>query len=223
MTAARATTRIDVAILSPAWADAVPNVQARVRRAAKAAIASARCDGCVLPPRVEVSLALAGDRLVQHLNGTYRKLDKPTNVLSFPAADIGNLKSRNRRRAPLRPAGHRALLGDVIVAFETVDAEAAAQGKALGHHLAHLIVHGTLHLLGYDHERREEATRMERLEVAILAGLGLADPYAAGEPVARRAAASRPKARGACAAVRPAKSRPEKKLRARRARRRSGK
>jgi probable rRNA maturation factor len=230
MRAARATTRIEIAILSPAWANAVPHLEARVRRAAKAALAAARADGCILPPRVEVSLALAGDRLVQHLNSTYRKRNKPTNVLSFPAADIAGPKSRKREGAWLQPPRQPVLLGDVpvllgdvIVAFETTDAEATAQGKALGHHLAHLIVHGTLHLLGYDHERLAEARRMERLEVAILAGLGVADPYAAAALVVRRRATSRPGATGTRAATRSTHFSAKKETRTGRARQRSGK
>jgi len=172
---------------------------------------------------VEVSLALAGDRLVQRLNRTYRKRDKPTNVLSFPAADIAGPKSRKREGAWSQPPRQPVLLGDVIVAFETTDAEAAAQGKALGDHLAHLIVHGTLHLLGYDHERLAQARRMERLEVAILAGLGVADPYAVEALVARRRATLRPAATGTRAAARSTHSRPKKETRTRRARQGSGK
>ena len=101
--------------------------------------------------------------------------DAPTNVLSFPAA----------ASAPPAP-GAPLLLGDVVLAFETVAAEAAAQGKPLADHLAHLVVHGVLHLLGFDHEADAEAERMEALETRLLAGLGIADPYraAGGERMA---------------------------------------
>jgi probable rRNA maturation factor len=91
------------------------------------------------------------------------------DMLSFPVA------------AATWPPGAPRLLGDVVLAFETVAAEATAQGKALAHHLRHLVVHGVLHLLGYDHEAAGEAARMEALEVAVLAGLGVPDPYRVAE------------------------------------------
>ena len=100
------------------------------------------------------------------LNRDWRGIDKPTNVLSFPV----------RRR---KPDGLPALLGDVIVAYETLAREASEENKPFLHHLAHLAVHGFLHLLGYDHETDSEAEAMEGLEREILARLGIADPYRA--------------------------------------------
>jgi len=113
-----------------------------------------------------VSLLLTDDAAVQVLNREWRGMDKPTNVLSFPAEGIS-------------PPGAPALLGDVALAFETVAREAGAQGKPLDHHMRHLLVHGVLHLIGYDHVQDGEAERMEGRERQILAGLGVPDPYAA--------------------------------------------
>ena len=111
----------------------------------------------------EVTIVLADDALVQTLNHKYRNQNKPTNVLSFPSG--------------LKETGfHEDLptLGDVIVAFETVKAEASSR---LSEHLSHLVVHGCLHLLGYDHEDDAAAHEMEALEVKILIGLGIKNPY----------------------------------------------
>ena len=102
------------------------------------------------------------------LNRDYRGRDKVTNVLSFPAGDIDGL-----------PAGAAQLLGDIVVCAAVVGEEAARQGKAAGDHWAHMLVHGTLHLLGFDHKSAAEAADMEGLEAHILTAQGLADPYAA--------------------------------------------
>lgn len=114
----------------------------------------------------EVSVTLADDAGVRVLNREWRGKDRPTNILSFPMT-------------ALRP-GHRPgpLLGDLILARETCAREARDEGKSPADHFRHLLVHGTLHLLGYDHESDEEADAMEALEIEILAGLGVADPYA---------------------------------------------
>jgi probable rRNA maturation factor len=122
--------------------------------------------------RVEISLVLGDDALVQRLNRDYRGVDKPTNVLSFAALDDDG---------PL-PSDGPVLLGDVVLAYETMRAEAEADGKTISAHLSHLVVHGVLHLLGYNHSEDEEAEAMETLERSILAVLDIADPYAAGEP-----------------------------------------
>ncbi len=114
----------------------------------------------------EISIVLADDAFVRDLNRQYRNMDTPTNVLSFPADDDDGLGP--------------CLLGDVILAYETVQREADAAGKPMLDHVSHLIIHGTLHLLGFDHEDEQEAIEMEALETAILARLGIADPYLAG-------------------------------------------
>src|SRR5687768_16020950 len=121
---------------------------------------------------IEVSVKLTGDEEVRSLNAGFRGKDKPTNVLSFPMLDAALLE-------PLGGAeGGEVLLGDVVLARGVCGAEAEAKGIAVADHARHLIVHGTLHLLGYDHERgEEEAERMERVEREALAALGVADPY----------------------------------------------
>jgi len=149
---------IDVEIEDAGWTAALPETEALTRRAAEAALLSEGADG------EGVTLLLTGDAEVQDLNARFRGKDKPTNVLSFPA--------------PPNPEKH---LGDVALALGVCAREAQEQGKPLAHHLQHLVVHGVLHLLGYDHMSEDEAEAMEGLERVILAGLGIPDPYAAGE------------------------------------------
>ncbi|MGE5148153.1 MAG: rRNA maturation RNase YbeY [Candidatus Eiseniibacteriota bacterium] len=151
---------IAVAVLDEAWLAAVPDAVARCERAALAAIA-----GHGAPVAGELAIALGDDALLRRLNREHRGQDKPTNVLAFPLAEDDS--------DPALPV----LLGDVVIARETVLSEAASQGKAVADHLAHLVVHGTLHVLGHDHDTDAEAARMEALETAVLAGLGIADPY----------------------------------------------
>lgn len=127
----------------------------------------------------ELSLVLADDARLKGLNRDWRGTDKPTNVLAFPAEDAVSLGAAG---------GPPRQLGDVILAYETVVAEARAQGKPATAHLAHLVVHGVLHLLGFDHQTAAEAADMEAAEVAILAGLGLRDPYRTPAPRRARAA-----------------------------------
>ena len=120
----------------------------------------------------EVSLLLTDDREIQSLNSTYRAKNRPTNVLSFPGLDLID------GRADLAPPPGAAVLGDVVISHERLTAEADELGKAPIDHLAHLLVHGALHLLGYDHDEDRRAEVMEALEVEILQSLGRAAPYA---------------------------------------------
>lgn len=146
------------------WRDAVPALETTVRAAIGAALAALN----VPLAAVEVSVLLTGDEAVRALNRDWRGRDAATNVLAFPLLEPGAL-------APgAVPAGP---LGDIVVARGTVEAEAAAEGKTAAGHLTHLLVHGTLHLLGHDHDAEAAAARMEGLETAILARLGLPDPY----------------------------------------------
>ena len=115
----------------------------------------------------EVAVRVVDADEIRTLNRLYRDKDYPTNVLSFPAGDIEGL-----------PADAPQLLGDVVVCASVVAAEAVEQGKAVADHWAHMIVHGTLHLLGFDHETDAEAAEMEALEVRILASQNVTDPYA---------------------------------------------
>jgi probable rRNA maturation factor len=151
---------VDVLTESPLW-DAEPGAEAVVRRAiTQAAAVEGSAD-----PAAEVSVLLCDDAVIAALNARWRGRDEPTNVLSFPAPPTGD---------PAAPAH----LGDIAIACETVIREAQEQGQPVTQHLAHLAVHGFLHLLGYDHVTDGEAERMERLEREILASLGIPDPYA---------------------------------------------
>lgn len=128
----------------------------------------------------EVVIALSCDEEVAALNAQFRGMPKPTNVLSFPSAsfaadDAGEADGGGLRDGMLIP---RKNLGDIILAEETLIREAADLGIPRSHHLQHLVIHGILHLLGFDHDTDVKADRMEKLETSILAGLGVADPYA---------------------------------------------
>ncbi len=162
---------VEVRTSSPLWRARLPEAPVLVERAARAALAGAEPGRMGAGATLETSFLLADDAQLRRLNRDFRGRDKPTNVLSFPAED-------DDPEAPSEAddTGPR-LLGDVALAFETIEREAAAQSKPLAEHLSHLAVHGVLHLLGYDHAAPREATRMERLEAAVLASLGIADPY----------------------------------------------
>ncbi len=159
---------IDISAESEGWSR-VPDLESHVRRAAEAAMLDSDA------PPSEISVVLSDDEHIRELNKHHRGLDKPTNVLSFPAARIRT------------PAGAPRVLGDVVIAYETVAREASEESKAIEHHLSHLVVHGVLHLLGYDHEDEEEAEMMEARERTILARLGIPDPYAERGSSAARA------------------------------------
>ncbi len=147
---------IDVEIEDESWSAAVPAVEALAAQAAKAALAAADRAG-------DVAVLLTGDEAIAELNSRFRGKPGPTNVLSFPAAETA-----------------RPHLGDVAVAYGVCAHEAQAQGKSLEHHLMHLVAHGVLHLVGYDHESDAEAETMEALERQLLKGLGAPDPYQPG-------------------------------------------
>ena len=136
----------------------------------------------------EVSVLLADDATVRRLNADYRGRDRPTNVLSFPMFE--DALARSAGPSP----GGAVPLGDIVLAFETVRAEAQAEAKPFPHHVSHLLIHGCLHLLGYGHESATEAAVMEGLERDVLAQLGIPDPYAgdAAQPVADAAGALSP-------------------------------
>jgi probable rRNA maturation factor len=155
---------IDIVRESTLWQEE-PEVDATLR----GAIAEASVD--VTTAGAELAIVLTDDSRIRTLNRVWRGQDKPTNVLSFPAQDRNDV------------AGAPVLLGDIVIAYETTKREADAQGTPFLHHLAHLTVHGFLHLRGYDHEQDEEAELMERLERQILARLEIPDPYAARDAV----------------------------------------
>lgn len=152
---------IDVAVEAGGWAG-----EEALRAVALAAAGAVFAEiGQEAPDDVELSLLFTDDAHVRVLNRDWRGKDKPTNVLSFPAFEV----------APGDPVP--PMLGDIALAFETVQAEAGLEQKPFDHHLTHLIVHGLLHLLGHDHEDDEEAEAMEALERAALARLAIPDPY----------------------------------------------
>ena len=175
---------IDVEIEDEAWTAALPDAEALAVAAAAAALAAPNAPAGGGAPSAQILHREAGevdraqretegafglvvlltdDETVRDLNARFRSKDKPTNVLSFPAAE--------------NPEGH---LGDIALAYGVCVREAAEQGKLLAHHLQHLVAHGVLHLLGYDHMSDDEAEAMEGLERVVLAGLGAPDPYQAG-------------------------------------------
>jgi probable rRNA maturation factor len=150
---------IDVIVRSARWRKR-PTAKTIVKRAVLAAAAA------VSTPPTELAIVLSDDSAIQTLNRDWRGKNAPTNVLSFPAAAAG----KSRSVPPY--------IGDIVIAYQTVAREAVAEGKPFNHHLAHLAVHGFLHLLGYDHENDRDAQKMERLERKILKRLAVPDPYA---------------------------------------------
>ena len=164
----------ETAIEAP-WPDG--GWQALAERAVRAAIeASSHGDIAVASYLAEVSVRLTSDEEVRTLNHEYRQKDRPTNVLSFPMVQTDLLEALNEGD------DGETLLGDIVLAHGVTAREAAEKGVSLDEHATHLIVHGTLHLLGYDHETGEaEAEAMEEIERAALATLGIADPYAVRE------------------------------------------
>ena len=161
--------KIDVLVRSELWQH---QAKAVVRRAVKAAAAALSTE------HAELAVVLTDDAAIRTLNRDWRGVDAATNVLSFATRRVGD----------------SPLIGDIVLAHETVAREARRDGKPFAHHLAHLAVHGFLHLNGYDHTGADEAAAMERLERAILQRLGIGDPYgerAGGTPKRRRERTSR--------------------------------
>jgi len=164
---------LEIAIDSDEDWDSSNGWEALVRRAAEAAVAESAFPQLASSERlVELSVRLTSDAEVQALNGQWRGKDRPTNVLSFPMVEAEDLSGAN-------VAGPELLLGDIVLARGVCMAEAADKGVGVEDHAAHLIVHGTLHLLGYDHHEDSEATDMEAREVRALRRIGIADPYEA--------------------------------------------
>jgi probable rRNA maturation factor len=157
----------EVLVTAACWHRA-PDAEAVVLRAIATAAETADAD----MDGAELAVMLTDDAGIRTLNNNWRGIDKPTNVLSFPALQ------------PTATPGDDdppRMLGDIAIAYETLRREADAEGKPFDHHLSHLAVHGFLHLIGYDHETDDEAETMEALEQEILAQLGIPDPYAERE------------------------------------------
>ena len=154
------TPEIDLIIEDDRWSAALPDAEGLTESAIEAAFLGAK-----YREKVSLSVLLADDGRIRTLNNTFRGKDKPTNVLSFPAEET-----------PVFP-GEPRVLGDIALAYDTMLGEAKDGNRPLRNHFLHLIIHASLHLIGYTHESDEEAEHMETLEIAILAGLGVPNPY----------------------------------------------
>jgi len=151
---------IDVIVEASGWPDA-GQLQALVKSATQAIFTSVEC---TILPDSELSIVFSDDTRVRDLNDRYRGKEGATNVLSFPGDSTHD-------------DAFGPMIGDVILALETVANEAGTSGQPLTHHMTHLVIHGILHLLGYDHQTPPEAEIMEQLETRLLEQLGIADPY----------------------------------------------
>jgi len=152
---ARGAVKIDVLVESELWREGED-----VRPAARRAVTQAA--SMLSTPGSELAIVLTDDSAIRLLNRAWRGVDAATNVLSFPTKHSG---------------GEPPLIGDIVLAYETVAREARAERKPFAHHVAHLAVHGFLHLLGYDHVRSKDAQDMERIECEVLGQLAIPDPY----------------------------------------------
>jgi len=166
---------LEIALEADAEWDSSRPWEKLIRDAAEAAIAESAFPQLTTSERpVELSVRLAGDEEVRELNAKWRGKDKATNVLSFPLANPDDLQTTNIIEREL-------LLGDIVLARGVCEAEAIEKGVSIQEHATHLLVHGTLHLLGYDHQDDSAADEMEAREVRALARLGISDPYAVND------------------------------------------
>ena len=161
----------EVLVVADCW-QSEPDAEAVIQRAVAMAAEIADAD----TGEAEIAVMLTDDAGIRTLNSNWRGIDKPTNVLSFPALQV----------SPGGPDDAPRMLGDIAIAYETTRKEADDEQKPFEHHLSHLAVHGFLHLIGYDHEKDDDADAMETLEQEILAQLGIADPYADRDPCGKR-------------------------------------
>ncbi len=163
---------VDTLIEDPRWQAA--GLEALATRACAATLTRLGLD----PARFEISLLGCNDARIRELNADFRGKPTPTNVLSWPSEERAAPRPGARPAQPQPgPPGMPAGLGDIAISWETCEGEARAAGRAMEDHVLHLLVHATLHLLGYDHIHEEDAALMEGLEVEILAMMGVADPY----------------------------------------------
>jgi probable rRNA maturation factor len=162
----------EVLVVADGW-HSEPEAEAVIHRAIAAAAELADAD----TGEAELAVMLTDDEGIRTLNSNWRGIDKPTNVLSFPALPP---------TGPAGPGDPPRMLGDIAIAYQTTRKEADDEQKPFDHHLSHLAVHGFLHLIGYDHEKDDDAEAMETLEQQILAQLGIPDPYADRDPQGNR-------------------------------------
>ncbi len=153
---------IDVNIEDKRWLKYEPKISSKAKQIIKIALSEskAKINSC----QIEISLLLTNDKHIQVLNKQYRSKDKPTNVLSFPIDSVDSTQEV-------------ICLGDIIVSLETITDEALQQNKDFMNHFSHMLVHGVLHLLGYDHIKPKDAIKMESLEIDILQIMGISNPY----------------------------------------------
>ena len=156
---------IEVSLQDPEW-EKIGDIEKMIRQAVERTLATAMMPETAIGRDLEVSIVLANDDLIQVLNREYREKDTPTNVLTFASLDSEEIATEGILN-----------LGDVILSFQTIQREAKEQGKFILDHVKHMTVHGILHLLGYDHLNDDEANDMETLEIGILTGLGVQNPY----------------------------------------------
>ncbi len=165
------------------WDKAFDKMGKKIEMAVAAAFLDAKKPKAFAKRNFEIAVTLADDKMLKELNHTYRGMNKPTNVLSFPQMKMKGVTAKTldqlSNKAPIP-------LGDVVLAQQTIAKECKEQGKTLENHTIHLIVHGTLHLLGYDHMGAKDTKAMEKLECDILASLGYPDPYHEIEPQKKR-------------------------------------
>lgn len=161
------------------WEKAFAKMEKKIEMAVASAFLDAKKPKAFAKRNFEVSVVLGDDKLMKELNHTYRGQKKPTNVLSFPQMKMKGVTARVLD--DLGEAGPISL-GDVVLAHQTIAKECKEQKKTLENHTVHLVVHGTLHLLGYDHMDAKDAKSMEKLECDILASMGYPDPYHEAEP-----------------------------------------
>src|SRR6202158_3782782 len=162
----------EVLVVADCW-QTEPDAEAVIQRAIATAAEPVDAD----IGEAELAVMLTDDAGIRTLNCNWRGIDKPTNVLSFPALPP---------TGPSGPDDAPRMLGDIAIAYETTRKEADDEQKPFDHHLSHLAVHGFLHLIGYDHEKDDDADAMETLELEILAQLAIPDPYADRDPCAKR-------------------------------------
>jgi probable rRNA maturation factor len=168
------TLEADILIEDRRWAET--GLEKLATTAIKAVLANLGLKG-----KFEVSVLGCNDTRIAALNADFRGKPQPTNVLSWPEEERGAPVSGGRPAVPQPDPGGVVSLGDIAIAYDTCATEADQAGRPLPHHATHLIVHGVLHLLGYDHERDADATLMEGIETAILCKMGIPDPYSVAE------------------------------------------
>ena len=175
---------INIDVAAVGWKKSFPKMREKIEQAAAIAVLHAKKPKSFDKKSFEINILLSDDKTIKALNRDFRGMNKATNVLSFPQytppprrRGSGPKNYKSVPDARLRGHGVSETLGDVILAFQTLKRECRAQKKTLENHCIHLVVHGVLHLFGYDHMKLKDAKTMEKLECDILASMGYPDPY----------------------------------------------